>query len=119
MKKIKDAWMLNLLLALSFAGIYALVAFLQTPAYAAGGSWETDGVMVGTTENDNERFVLVDTLKKRVMIYKTAGAGEFRLVTARSYKYDVEMQDTSKNQEIEKKGGINFQRAYEMFHNKQ
>jgi len=92
-----------------------LMRYLQTPALAGGGSWETDGILANTTEGDNERLVIVDTKLNLLLIYKTDGVGQFRLCGARNYRYDVEMKDTAGIDEIEKKGGINFVRSYEMY----
>jgi hypothetical protein len=99
----KNTWMINGLLAV----ILALLAGYyihngSAPAYAAGGGWETDGVMAMSTSGDNERLVLVDTGKQNIMVYKILNK-QFRLVGARSYKYDVEIEDSA-GSDIEKKG---------------
>jgi len=102
-------------------GLLLAVALLKSPlqnAYAVGGSWETDGILVNTTESDRDRLVLIDTNKQRLMIYKCDRAGSFRLINARCYKYDLELEDTSKAEEFERKGGATFARVYELFHRK-
>lgn len=102
-------------------GLVLAVALIGSPlkeAHAVGGSWETDGILVNTTESDRDRLVLIDTNKQRLMIYKCDRAGSFRLINARCYKYDLELEDTSKFEEFEKKGGATFSRVYELFHRK-
>ena len=42
---------------------------------AAGGGWDTDGVMVTTTATPQERIVLIDTKNQNMMIYKPRNAG--------------------------------------------
>src|ERR1700750_653521 len=105
--------------ALAF-GLLLAVALLRPmgSAQAAGGSWDTDGILVNTTESDRDRLVLIDTTKQRLMIYKCDRAGSFRLINARCYKYDLELEDTSKAEEFEKKGGATFSRVYELFNKK-
>ena len=100
----KTDWIINSLLATILA---LLVVFYSSngeqKAFAAGGGWDTNGVMAMTTNGPNNYLVLVDTNKHNIMVYRTQGAGEFRLVGARSYKYDVEMQDTA-GSTVEKNG---------------
>jgi hypothetical protein len=99
----KSAWLINGLLAVILvllAGYY--VHNSAAPAFAAGGGWETDGIMAMSTTGDNDRFVLVDTGKQNIMVYKILNK-QFRLLGARSYKYDVEIEDSA-DSEIEKKG---------------
>jgi len=100
------------------AALLVAIAVFKNPlqdAYAGGGGWDTDGILVNSTETDRDRLVLVDTLKQRILVYKTDVAGQFRLVNARCYKYDLELEDTSKVDEIERKGGVTFSRVYELF----
>ncbi|HEY3322152.1 MAG TPA: hypothetical protein VGP72_16925 [Planctomycetota bacterium] len=111
----KSAGMQNVLIA-----VLALTALLvwqrPDPVQAVGGgSWDTDGMMVNTTENEAERLVLVDTTAKTIMVYRTEGVGQFRLVAARSYQFDVLLKDTSKNDEIERRNGITFMQAFELY----
>lgn len=111
----RRAWIINGLLAVILAlllGIY--LSFHSQNAYAAGGGWETDGIMLAATQTTNERLVLVDTAKTTIMIYKTAGAGQFRLVGARSYKYDVELEDTA-GSTVETGSGKTFTEVYHLY----
>ena len=91
----KDTWMINALLAviLTLLGGYYYNSSVRN-AYAGPG-WDTNGVMAITVPDESERLVLVDTSKQNIMVYRTLGAGQFRLVGARSYQYDVELEDTS------------------------
>jgi hypothetical protein len=105
----KNLWMQNTLLLglLGFLG-YLYLAGSGAPAHAAGGGWETAGVMaVATPGANNERLVLIDTKKQVICVYRNAGLGRFRLVGARSYKYDVEVKDSS-NSNIEKGNGMTY-----------
>lgn len=116
-EKTKHEW----LCTAALAGALLLGAVFTGPiqrAYAVGGSWETDGILVNTTENDRDRLVLIDTTKQRLMIYRCDRAGSFRLINARCYKYDLELEDTSKAEEFERKGGATFRRVYELFMSK-
>jgi hypothetical protein len=93
---IKNKWLINLLLAVILVlliGNYARNHAMKT-ADAAGGGWETDGLMVLTTNGAAERVVLVDTKKQNIMIYHPRNAGGFGLSGMRSYKYDIEIEDT-------------------------
>jgi hypothetical protein len=93
-EKTKTAWIINGLLAVILVLLLGyLINLNATPAYAAGGGWETDGVMA-TTALDTEHVILIDTKSKTIMIYKNT-ANAFRLVGARSYEYDVEVEDTA------------------------
>ena len=97
-ERAKTNWMMNGLLAVILvllAGKYASSRALPT-AHAAGGGWETDGIMVLPITTLNERFVLVDTKKQNICVYHGRANGTFGLVGARSYKYDIEMEDTEK-----------------------
>ncbi|HYF51944.1 MAG TPA: hypothetical protein VEJ63_21225 [Planctomycetota bacterium] len=91
----KNKWIVNGLLAviLALLGGYYIRSGVAS-AFAAGGGWETDGVMAISTVGDNDRLVLVDTTKQNIMVYKILNK-QFRLVGARSYKYDVEIEDTA------------------------
>ena len=111
-------WIINaLLLASLLVAMLLKSSYSESRAFAAGGGLETNGTMIGTTESDQDRLVLVDTTNKNIMVYKTTGVGQFRLTGARSYKYDVEIngKDTSKVDEIETHKGITFMRAYELY----
>ena len=113
----KNSWLLNL--GLASAGTITLLLLhllgAQAPVHATGGSWDTDGILVNTTESEIERLVIVDTRSQSIMVYKTEGLGKFRLTAARSYKYDLELQDTSKNDEIEQHSGATVLRIYDMY----
>lgn len=92
-EKPKTRWTINALLAVILALL--LGYYFQSPAqkaHAAGGGWDTDGIMALSTAADNERIVLVDSKKQNIMVYKQQG-NKFRLVGARSFKYDVEIPD--------------------------
>jgi hypothetical protein len=52
---------------------------------------------------------LIDTQKKTMAVYRTRGLGEFRLVGARNFKYDVEIEDTSGSKDVEYKGANYFE----------
>ncbi len=110
----KQTWTINALLAVILAllvGYY--VQQHSAPAFAAGGGWETDGVVAGTT-TDIERLVVVDTKKQNIMIYKTAQGRALRLVGARSYKYDVEIEDSA-GTPIEAGNGRTFKEVYDIY----
>ncbi len=90
----KSIWTMNALLAIILALLGTYYVSIPSPsAYAAGGGWETDGIMVTNTASDGERLVLIDTTKKTIMIYRPQ-TNKFRLVGARSYEYDVQIEDT-------------------------
>jgi hypothetical protein len=116
----KQAWLLNAGLAVLFLAAAIFVRQMSRPALAAGGGWDTNGIMANTTENDTERLVLVDTLRKNIMVYKTDGPGVFRLMSARSYRYDHnlpgELGDTSKLDDVEKRGGVSFMKWCEILY---
>jgi hypothetical protein len=100
------------------AALLVAVMVFKNPlqnAFAAGGSWDTDGILVNATETDRDRLVLLDTQKQRMLVYRCDAAGQFRLVNARCYKFDLELEDTSNVPEIEKRGGATFSRVYELF----
>ena len=112
-EKTKNAWIINGLLAvilLLLGGLYLRTSGQN--AYAAGGGWETNGVMAIST-NGTENLVLVDTNNKNFMVYRAQGKGEFGLIGARSYQYDVEMEDTAYVPEIVR--GVTFLRSHELY----
>lgn len=95
-QQLKTDWTINALLAVILvllAGNYFNAASKTAHAAGDGGGWATNGIMVGATLA-NERLVLVDTNKQNIMIYHTRNAGGMGLTGVRSYKYDVEMEDT-------------------------
>jgi hypothetical protein len=90
----RDLWFENALLLGILALLVGLYAGRPEPrAEAAGGGWETDGVIA--LSGAGSKLVLVDTARKNLCIYRTRGLGEFRLVGARSFKYDVEIKDSA------------------------
>lgn len=114
MKQKPDYWFQNTVLL----AIAVLLGFLyfKTPepvAEAAGGGWDTNGIMA-LNMVANERLVLVDTNKQNLCVYRNRGAGMFRLVGARSYKYDVELKDT-KGTAMERGNGITFVEAKQIY----
>lgn len=99
----KTAWAINGLLAVILvllAGHYFNLS--STPAYAAGGGWDTDGIMA-TMALDTERLVLIDTRNRQICVYKTTG-NMFRLVGARAFDLDILVEDSAKTK-IEKGQG--------------
>jgi len=93
-ERLKNDWIINGLLAAIL--LLLLGNFMNNQAksaFAAGGGWETDGVMVGLT-SPQERLVLVDTTKQNIMVYHARPGGGIGLTGARSYKYDIEMEDS-------------------------
>jgi hypothetical protein len=106
----RNAWLINGLLAVILT---LLVGFYlntgSSTAYAAGGGWETNGIMA-ITASQNEQLILLNTdpndktSGQNIMIYRAEGAnGKFRLLGARSFKYDVELVDTSASLQTEQK----------------
>jgi hypothetical protein len=94
MRPLRDLWFENaLLLAVLVLLAVLYVGRAGAPALAAGGGWETNGVIA--LSSGGEKLILVDTNKKNICIYKVRGVGEFRLVGARNYQYDVEIEDTA------------------------
>jgi hypothetical protein len=90
--KLRINWTINGLLAVILVLLCGY--YFQTPMQKAhaGTGWDTNGIMAMTTAA-NESLVLVDTAKQNIMVYK-ATQQKFRLIGARSYKYDVEVDDT-------------------------
>ena len=106
----RNAWLINGLLAVILA---LLVGFYlntgSSTALAAGGGWETNGIMA-ITGSQNEQLVILNTdpndktAGQNIMIYRAEGAaGKFSLIGARSFKYDVELVDTSATPQLEQK----------------
>ena len=109
-----NGWALNIALAIALIGATMTVHF-RSKVNAAGGGWETDGVMANSIDGDTDRVVVIDTNHKNIAVYKVQGSGQFRLVGARDYKYDMLLEDTSKIPEIETHNGITAVRAYELY----
>jgi hypothetical protein len=117
----KHAWAINGLLAVILAILIAVYASMSgAKAYAAGGGWDTNGVMA-ITANQTERLILINTdpndkiSGQQIMLYRIQGAGKFRLIGARNYKYDVELIDTAASQSTEAKytAGVTFKEVYD------
>ena len=99
----KRAWMVNAMLVL-LLGLAVYLKIGASPAQAAGSGMQTDGMML-TAGGADEKLVVVNTTEKKIMLYKTKGYGEFRLLSARSYEFDQRFQaDTSKVKDIESRG---------------
>lgn len=109
-----NSWALNAALAIALIGA-TVTTHLRSKVNAAGGGWATDGIMANSIDSDQDRAVVIDTDKKQIAVYKIQGSGQFRLVGARDYKYDMLLVDTSKIAEIENKNGITAMRAYELY----
>ncbi len=109
-----NAWALNVALLIALIGAGA-TAHLRSKANAAGGGWATDGIMANSIDGDNDRVVVIDTDKKQIAVYKIQGTGQFRLISARDYKYDMLLEDTSGVSEIETRNGITAMRAHELW----
>jgi len=112
-EKTKTTWIINGLLAailVLLVGYY--INLSSPPAYAAGGGWDTDGIMA-TTAMDSDRLVLIDTKNKAICVYKTTG-NLFRLVGARSFEFDIEVEDSAGGP-IEKGQGMTWMQMYTMY----
>lgn len=114
-EKTKYTWTINALLAviLVLLGGYWFNSS-SAPAFAAGGGWDTDGVMAISSASDNERIVLIDTKKQNIMIYKPQ-TNKFRLVGARSYEYDVQIDD-SEGTAISTGNGKTYMEVFKIYH---
>ena len=110
---------------LHFPGILAILiavyaAIPGSKAYAACGGWDTNGVMA-MTAGPNEKLILINTdpndkvSGQQIMLYRIEGAGKFRLIGARNYKYDVELIDTAVDPSTEAKytGGVTFKQVFD------
>lgn len=88
-------WLENFFLAALVVGLGAVYfGHSSKTAEAAGGGWDTDGIMCVTANgNPAERVVLVDTKKRNVCVYNIRNTGEVNLVTARNYEYDFLIKD--------------------------
>jgi len=110
----RSLWIQNLALLSLLALLVCVYALLpDRRAFAAGGGWETEGIIALSAQGET-RVLLVDTRKKTMCVYRTRGLGEFRLVGARNFQYDVEIKDTAKARDIEYKG-INYFQVKEMY----
>ena len=110
----RNLWVQNLVLLSLLALLVCAYALLpDRSAFAAGGGWETEGI-IALSANGETRVLLVDTRKKTMCVYRTRGLGEFRLVGARNFQYDVEIKDTATDKEVEYKG-INYFQVKEKY----
>jgi hypothetical protein len=121
-EKSKQAWLINGLLAVILAILIAIYAGMSgAKAYAAGGGWDTNGVMA-MVSGANEKLILINTdpndktSGQQIMLYKAQGTGgKFRLIGARNYKYDIELIDTAVDPSTEAKysAGVTFKQVYD------
>ena len=111
----KKAWLLTASLTAALVVTGVLVRQFESTVRAADNPVTTGSFLMNTTEGEAERLILVDTQAKSIMVYRTQNCGQFRLVGARSYEFDLELKDTSRSEEIELKGGITYLRAYELY----
>ena len=124
-KSTGNGWIINALLAVILALLAGIYLHNASSAYAAGGGWETNGVMA-ISANQGENLILINTdpndktAGQTIMVYRTTGPGKFRLITARSYKYDVELTDTAANLAAEQKyeKGATFKDVFDDYQNK-
>ena len=125
-ESIKSGWAINALLAVILVlltGMYVRTSV--STAQAAGGGWETNGIMAINAQV-GEQLILVNTdpndriSGQNIMIYRASGGGKFRLIGARSYKYDIELVDTASTQQMESKyqQGATFRNVYDEWQNK-
>ena len=112
--KAKTDWTINALLAVILVLLGGYYFQKSTPAYAAGGGWDTDGVMAISSASDQERVVLIDTKKMNIMIYKPQ-TNKFRLVGARSYEYDVQLEDTE-GSKVATGNGMTYMEVFKVYH---
>ena len=109
----RTAWLINGLLAVILVLLAGHYLGSSTPAYAAGGGWDTDGIMA-VTAVDVDRVVLIDTKSKQIMVYKTTGK-MFRLVGARSFEYDVLVDDSAETQIEKAPQGMTWMQMYNQY----
>jgi hypothetical protein len=110
----RDLWFENILLLCLLALLVCVYVNLPSrQAQAAGGGWDTDGI-IAFAGGGAGKILLVDTVKRNMCLYKIRG-GEFRLAGARSFKYDVEIEDSA-GSEMERNGWTYNQvwRQYEL-----
>jgi hypothetical protein len=112
----KTAWIINGLLAVILVLLAGSYWNLSSPPAYAGPGWDTDGIMAASAL-DSDRIVLIDTKNKTVLLYNTNG-NQFRLVGARSFEYDVEVEDSA-GTPIEKGTGMRWFDMYQLYQNKE
>ena len=111
----KSNWLINSLLAVILALLSGHYGNVISAAHAAGGGgWDTDGVMAMTSVNAQDCLILVDTKRMNIMLYKPQGTSSFKLVGARSYKYDIEIEDSDKQRERFSRG-MTFRETKQMY----
>ena len=118
---VRNGWVINALLAVILTLLIGVYMHSATPvANAAGGGWETNGIMA-LNADPGENLIMINTdpndkvSGQNIMLYKLEGAGKFRLIGARSYKYDLELIDTAATPQTEDKytKGVTFKDVYE------
>lgn len=89
-------WVINglLLVIVVLLGALYLRAGGMKSAHAAGEGWATDGVVATSTNGNLEALIMVDTQKQQILVYRSR-SNDFKLIGARSYKYDVEIEDST------------------------
>jgi hypothetical protein len=100
---------LGALLAAAFLGLGA-----GRPAMAAGGGAGITekgllAVTTGAPGDDANRLVMVDTSAKRLLVYRIL-PGSLRLMAARSYIYDMKIEDSGSSTN----GGYSLERVREL-----
>jgi hypothetical protein len=106
MQNERKVWRQNFIFGLVLFVLLVAYAWLPSkPAQAAGGGWDTNGVMALAAPS-GDRLLLVDTNKMHMCMYRTLGL-QLRLISARSYKYDVEIKDSA-GTDIEKGDGMTY-----------
>lgn len=98
-ENLKTRWMFTAALAVILGLLigHYINSHSMSAARAAGGGWETNGVIIGTTTAQNEQIVIVDTAAQNIMLYHSQGIAHLGLTGVRSYKYDILVPtDTSK-----------------------
>jgi hypothetical protein len=101
--QIKNAWTVNALLLCALLAAVLAKTGVGGRAHAAVAGGSANSVMLNSAEA-NERLVLVNTEKKQIMVYKIEGLGQFRLIAARSYEFDLTIRKDTAGSEIEKNG---------------
>jgi len=114
-KRARNAWMVNLSLAVAIAVTVVVKDGSRSTVHAAGGGWETNSIMANALDLENERVVIVNTDTKNVSVYKTTESGQLRLIGARDYKYDMLFQNTASLDKVEKFGGASYMDVYDMY----
>ena len=80
LKEALQVWAINAILIATLVALIGAVLKSPPSAYAAGGGWDTDGVM-GITCSENERLILVNTDPhdkvggQEILLYRAEGAG--------------------------------------------